>query len=527
MERRPDDRHREHLGVIDIDSTGYDVPPQSECATCHEGAKDGVLGFEAVGLSAPGATGLTMAELERLGWLRTPPHEPLVVPGTQAQSAALGWLHANCGNACHNRTTGALAHGTGLFMRLTSEAMQTVEGSDVYLTAVNVPSGFQPIPGESFLRVAPGDVAHSAIPYRAGRRDSSSVSGVQMPPIGTHVVDAQGVATLRLDRVDVGRERTAVAPRRHRGGEDRPGDRIPRGMRLLPRSLSATLFLAMTALVACSASSTSAPAPANEGTPDPFNGEPNGGEPKDAAGAPDAGAPGRPDGATSNDATSPVPDGSTKSPDLLLCWTRASFLARSGGRGPDAGSQTYQGQVTDTSYTTSITGQATYDGRSAFVSTSTFSTTTSTMYLDPEGTDDTRRAQHRHGAVAAPHEGARARRRVVDVLVLGHEGGDLASSRPHHGRGWKLSGLLANRLHRGGDVPAGRRQLLDSLPRRRGRCSPRCPLYGVLGSLRAHGEELLIARQAGPAPRSPVTERVAECGVGERAFRIPLKPCLD
>ena len=183
-------------GVIDIDSTGYDVPPQSECATCHEGAKDGVLGFEAVGLSAPGATGLTMAELERLGWLRTPPHEPLVVPGTQAQSAALGWLHANCGNACHNRTTGALAHGTGLFMRLTSEAMQTVEGSDVYLTAVNVPSGFQPIPGESFLRVAPGDVAHSAIPYRAGRRDSSSVSGVQMPPIGTHVVDAQGVATL-------------------------------------------------------------------------------------------------------------------------------------------------------------------------------------------------------------------------------------------------------------------------------------------------------------------------------------------
>ena len=84
-----------------------------------------------------------------------------------------------------------------------------------------------------------------------------------------------------------------------------------------------------------------------------------------------------------------MPDGSTKSPDSSAPLDSRFFPCTVGRTWSYAGSQTYQGQVTDTSYTTSITGQATYDGRSAFVSTSTFSTTTSTMYLDPEGTDDT------------------------------------------------------------------------------------------------------------------------------------------
>jgi hypothetical protein len=58
-----------------------------------------------------------------------------------------------------------------------------------------VPSTFVPagnLPG-TFFRIKPQDVAHSAIPYRDGRRDGIS----QMPPLATHIVD-----TLDLTKVD-------------------------------------------------------------------------------------------------------------------------------------------------------------------------------------------------------------------------------------------------------------------------------------------------------------------------------------
>jgi hypothetical protein len=74
--------------------------------------------------------------------------------------------------------------------------MDTVESTDTYATAVHVVSGFQPIAGQTFFRIAPGDVAHSAIPYRASRRDTPEESGIQMPPIGTHLVDTAGMALL-------------------------------------------------------------------------------------------------------------------------------------------------------------------------------------------------------------------------------------------------------------------------------------------------------------------------------------------
>jgi hypothetical protein len=181
-------------GVSNVWGTGYEIPAQSECATCHEGAPGGVLGFEAIGLSTPAASGLTMAELERRGLVTHSPASPLTIPGTPTDVAALGWLHVNCGNACHNRTTGAYAHGTGLFMRLTAGALGGVQETDTYATAVGVPSRFQPNPGAGFLRIKPGDVAHSAIAYRALARDDVSRRGAQMPPIATHVPDMAGVA---------------------------------------------------------------------------------------------------------------------------------------------------------------------------------------------------------------------------------------------------------------------------------------------------------------------------------------------
>jgi hypothetical protein len=184
-------------GIPNVDGSGYEVPTKAECATCHRGAADGVLGFEAIGLSMPHATGLTMNELAQRGLVSHLPAVPLTIPGTATDASALAWLHANCGNACHNRNAGALARSTGLFMRLTSDRLDAVHDTDTYTTAVGVPSGFQPAAGATFARIAPRDVPHSAVPYRALARDNATQAGVQMPPIVSHVPDMAGVALVQ------------------------------------------------------------------------------------------------------------------------------------------------------------------------------------------------------------------------------------------------------------------------------------------------------------------------------------------
>jgi hypothetical protein len=176
-------------GIEDLRGTGYDVPAQSECSTCHDGAADGVLGFEAIGLSGAAATGLTLQELIRRGLLSAPPAAPPVIPGGPLDVAALGWLHANCGNACHNGTAHALASWTGLRMRLRVDALGSVEGTDTYRTAVGVVSGFQPTPDANLNRISAGDPEHSVIFLRASSRNASGPAGWQMPPIATNVTD--------------------------------------------------------------------------------------------------------------------------------------------------------------------------------------------------------------------------------------------------------------------------------------------------------------------------------------------------
>jgi len=173
--------------------TPYEIPSQDLCTTCHQGRIDGVLGFEAVSLAAPGATGLTLAELVAEGLVTVAPSAPIVVPGNATESAALGWLHANCGTACHNRSPSALAGATGLFMRLEVASMATVQATDTWQTAVGQPSGFQPAPDAGLLRIAPGDLAHSAIYFRDSFRDDQG-QDFQMPPVDTHVVPDAGVA---------------------------------------------------------------------------------------------------------------------------------------------------------------------------------------------------------------------------------------------------------------------------------------------------------------------------------------------
>jgi hypothetical protein len=179
-------------GVVNVWGTGYEIPAQSDCATCHNGHLDGVLGFEVIGLSNAGATGLAMSALVDEQLVTNPPAGSNNIPGNATERAALGWLHANCGNACHSNSNYALARDTGLHMRLTTSTVASVQSTDTWRTAVNMPSGFQG-PGGGFYRLKPRDVAHSAIPYRDGYRDGPNKERIQMPPLGTHIVDTAGL----------------------------------------------------------------------------------------------------------------------------------------------------------------------------------------------------------------------------------------------------------------------------------------------------------------------------------------------
>jgi hypothetical protein len=177
----------------------YDVPPVSDCEKCHNGANDFVLGFELVGLAMPMSSGLNLHALVRQGSLSSAPTAVPTVPGDPTTAAALALLHTNCGIGCHNRNVNAGAGQTGLLLKLTADSTGALPAAanqtDTWTTAYRVPSEFTPAGNDAggFWRIAPGDVAHSMIPWRMSRRGGVS----QMPPIDTHLVDLNGTMLLQ------------------------------------------------------------------------------------------------------------------------------------------------------------------------------------------------------------------------------------------------------------------------------------------------------------------------------------------
>ncbi len=187
----------------DIDGTldaggGYEIPSQPECDTCHNGRRDGVLGFEAVSLASPGASGVTIQTLVAGGWLTTPPSGSLAIPGDAIQSAALGYLHANCGTACHNSGSGG-ARNTGFFMRLDVATLSSVQATNAWQTGWNVPTLEYMIPSvATSYRLHACDTTTSCVYYRASHRAglNGTPAGVQMPPLDTHRTDDAGMAAI-------------------------------------------------------------------------------------------------------------------------------------------------------------------------------------------------------------------------------------------------------------------------------------------------------------------------------------------
>ncbi len=172
--------------VPDVLGTPHDVPSRSQCGTCHRGSVDTVLGFSAVQLAHDGA-GVTLAALVSEGSLSAP-IDPLEaqVPGDDVTRAALGYLHANCGN-CHRGST-----APGELRLRVDVGVATPAETGAYAAFGYAPS-YAGGPATITAQIAPGSPAQSLLLWRMEQR----VETEQMPPIATEIVDAEGVAAVR------------------------------------------------------------------------------------------------------------------------------------------------------------------------------------------------------------------------------------------------------------------------------------------------------------------------------------------
>jgi len=184
----------------------HDIPGVLDCKACHVNRRTEILGFSALQLSpdrdpnAPHAerTSSDMVSLQTLierGLIRSYPrswaqHPIRIEASNPTARAALGYLHANCGN-CHN-PNGAL-ETLNMFWRH-SVAENTPSGTAVTM-AINRTGRFRipgEEPGDTYL-IRPGDPAHSAVLFRMSSRNPFH----QMPPLGTKLADADAVSLIR------------------------------------------------------------------------------------------------------------------------------------------------------------------------------------------------------------------------------------------------------------------------------------------------------------------------------------------
>jgi hypothetical protein len=185
-------------GARNASGTAHDVPSQADCAACHSGSPDMLLGVSAVqlghdtsplGAGEREALGVTLETLASSGALTVEPastHVPLA--GSPLDQAALGLLHADCGH-CHR--PGALAWDrVELDLHLTVQTASVLDATGAFRTAVGVPT--DRIFDGNEARIAPGAPGQSAVYVRMATRDIL----LAMPPIATKDVDTEGAQTV-------------------------------------------------------------------------------------------------------------------------------------------------------------------------------------------------------------------------------------------------------------------------------------------------------------------------------------------
>jgi hypothetical protein len=182
------------------------IPSRVDCRACHEAGPVRVLGFTALQLSpdrdpnAPHAEPLPegavdLRTLVARGFVRGLPARvtatpPRIVASTPTARAALGYLHGNCGG-CHT--------GAGELRSLAFALNYTLnrldgEAPPALLTSLGKPSRFKvPTAADAVERVCAGQPEKSVLVARMASRHPL----VQMPPLGTRLVDDEAMNLIR------------------------------------------------------------------------------------------------------------------------------------------------------------------------------------------------------------------------------------------------------------------------------------------------------------------------------------------
>ncbi|MDQ3170052.1 MAG: hypothetical protein M3Q55_07950 [Acidobacteriota bacterium] len=180
------------------------IPSRSDCKSCHEAAPARILGFSALQLSddrdpnAPHAEpmpegGMTLSALVKRGLVRGLPVRfvkaaPRIAANTPTERAALGYLYGNC-SYCHT-SRGELAN---LKMSFDYPIARVEREAPAVRTTVEQRSTFQPASWHNGERVCVANPDQSVLVARMSSRNPV----LQMPPVGTRLVDDAAVALIR------------------------------------------------------------------------------------------------------------------------------------------------------------------------------------------------------------------------------------------------------------------------------------------------------------------------------------------
>lgn len=179
----------------------HEIPSRKDCLSCHNRGGDAVLGFDYLQLSnerdpmAPHARPLengdvTLRELIETNRLTYGPpalleSPPQIYSNAASSRAAIGYLHANCGN-CHN-PTGTAGHAF-LNFRYPFGTKDEIS-APAFKTAVGQLSAKVKIPGlETTFRIEAGFPEKSAVVYSMRR-----LGELPMPGIGVKHVDEEAL----------------------------------------------------------------------------------------------------------------------------------------------------------------------------------------------------------------------------------------------------------------------------------------------------------------------------------------------
>jgi hypothetical protein len=195
------------LNSVEIrDGVRHAIPSRSDCTACHEASPSRLLGLGTLQLSADRdplaphaeplpAGAVDVPTLVARGLVRGLPATLIERPAriaapTPIARAALGYLHGNCG-MCH--TGGGEMASLGFVLQASVATAESAVPASVRTTFAQA-SHFQSAQHPSIRdRILPGHPDASMLVARMASRHPV----LQMPPLGSRLVDAEAVALLR------------------------------------------------------------------------------------------------------------------------------------------------------------------------------------------------------------------------------------------------------------------------------------------------------------------------------------------